>query len=113
MIPDQRVEAAVAFIRDKASIYAKAKAERIQLEEFRKSQKALGMREAEINGYRTAALQEREAYASSEYIALLDGLKNAVEEEEKLRWEMVAAQLTVEIYRTQSANSRTIDRVAS
>lgn len=113
MITDQRAEAAVMFLRDKAALYAKAKSERIHIEEFRKSQKSLSMREAEINGARTAAIQERDAYTSQEYLELLEGLKAAVEEEEKLRWEMEAAKLTVEVWRTQQANNRALDRAAT
>lgn len=106
MITDQRAESAVMYIRNKASEYAKAKAERIQIEEFRKTLKARLMQKAQLEGAKTSAEQEREAYAATDYEKLLDGLKVAVETEEKIRWEMVAAQLTVEVWRTQSANAR-------
>jgi hypothetical protein len=39
-------------------------------------------------------------------IALLDGLKAAVEIEEKLKWDITAAELRVEIWRTEQANNR-------
>lgn len=106
LITDQRAESAVMHIRTKAAEYASAKASRVYIEEYRKSKKALAMRDAELHGHTTSASQEREAYASEEYVELLSGLKAAVELEEKLRWEMVSAQLTVEIWRTQSANAR-------
>lgn len=94
------------FIRDHASKYAKAKADRVHLEEFRKSKKALLMREAEIAGHKSAVAQEREAYAHPDYMALLDGLKAAVEQEESLRWLIVAAQAKFEAWRTIEANRR-------
>ena len=94
------------FIRDHASKYAKAKADRVHLEEFRKSKKALLMRDAELAGHKSAVAQEREAYAHSDYIALLDGLKAAVEQEESLRWLIVAAQAKFEAWRTIEANRR-------
>ena len=94
------------FIRDHASKYAKAKADRVHLEEFRKSKKALLMRDAELAGHKSAVTQEREAYAHSDYIALLDGLKAAVEQEELLRWLIVAAQAKFEAWRTIEANRR-------
>jgi hypothetical protein len=94
------------FIRDHAPAYAKAKAERIFLEEFRKSKKALCMKAAETSGTSAIGAQEREAYADPEYVALLDGLRQAVEEEEKLRWMIVAAQAKIEVWRSLEANRR-------
>lgn len=94
------------FIRDNAPLYAKAKSERIFLEEFRKSKKALLMRAAESAGHKTGAMQEREAYADAEYVQLLEGLRAAVEEEEKYRWLIVAAQAKIEAWRTIEANRR-------
>jgi hypothetical protein len=101
-----RIFAALDFIRDQAPAYAKAKAERVYLEEFRKSKKALLMCDAEKAGHKSAASQEREAYADSEYVALLEGLKEAVEAEETLRWRIVAAQARIETWRTLEANKR-------
>jgi hypothetical protein len=97
----------VDFIYRQAPKYAKAKAERVYLEEFRKSKKALLMKGS---GESAVAAQEREAYSHPEYQALLEGLKAAVENEETLRWGLVAAQARVEIWRTESANNRSIDR---
>lgn len=94
------------FIRDNAPAYAKAKSERIYLEEFRKSKKALLMREAEIAGHKSAVAQEREAYAHAEYLVVLEGLKAAVEQEEALRWLIVGAQAKIEAWRTIEANRR-------
>lgn len=94
---------AVDFIRDNGKHYAKAKADRVYMEEYRKSLKAILMKrsmETAVNA------QEREAYSHPEYIQLLEGLREAVEQEEKLRWEMVAAQARVEVYRSQEATKR-------
>lgn len=94
---------AANFINDAAEKFAGAKSERIQLEEFRKSKKALL-----INEIGKGTVQERESYAYShnEYIALLNGIKSAVKNEEELRWRMKAAELKIEIWRTQQANIR-------
>lgn len=94
------------FIRDNAPAFARAKAERIYLEEFRKSKKALCMRTAEEAGQKTIGLQERDAYSDPEYLALLDGLRAAVEEEERLRWLFIGAQAKIEAWRTIEANRR-------
>ncbi len=96
---------ALDFLRDTAPLYAKAKAERIFLEEFRKSKKAMLMKAVERE-YPSAAAQEREAYAHPEYLELLDALRIATEEEEKLRWRMTAAQAKCSVWQTLEATKR-------
>ena len=100
---------AVDFIYRTAPKYAQAKANRVYLEEFRKSKKALLMKAC---GESSIAAQEREAYASAEYQGVLEGIKAATEEEETLRWSLIAAQLRTEIWRTQEASNRNLDRAA-
>ncbi len=88
--------------------YAEAKAARIYAEEYRKSLKAIIMKrsmETAVNA------QEREAYSDPEYLKLLKGLEEAVEVEESLRWMLIAAQLRIEIWRTQEASARFLDKV--
>ena len=104
--------AAVDFLLKNAGLFAKAKADRIYLDEFRKSKRSLLMQEAFCAGVETLAAQERDALAHSEYRELLDGLRSAVEIEEALKWKMTAAQLRVEIWRTTQANNRLIDKAA-
>lgn len=102
MITEAEVEAANDYIRDNAQEYAKAKAERIYIEKFRKSKKALLVQEA------SGTVQARESYAYGhpDYIQLLSGLREAVEVEEAIKWRMVAAQAKIEIWRTQEATKR-------
>lgn len=97
---------AIEFIFKHGRRFAQAKAERTYLEEYRKSQKALLMKDAEVEGHKTAAAQEREAYAHEAYIALLEGLRNAVAVEEELRWGIVAAQARIDVWRSQEASAR-------
>jgi hypothetical protein len=99
--------AAVDYILKNASRFADAKADRVHLEEFRKSKKAMLMAES---GESAVNAREQFAYAHADYVALLDGLKAAVAVEEKLKWDLIGAQLRVEIWRTESANSRMQDR---
>lgn len=96
---------AVDFIFRNAPDYAKAKAQRVYIEEFRKSKKALLMKEA-MTKFEAANAQEREAYANEEYRALIKGLQEAVEIEEKLKWGLEAARISVEIWRSQEATNR-------
>jgi hypothetical protein len=100
---------AVDFIYRTAPKYAKAKSERVYLEEFRKSKKAILMK---TSGENAVAAQEREAYSHPDYLGLLDGLRVAVEGEVNLQWQIKAAEARIEIWRTQSANNRGMDRAA-
>lgn len=100
---DRDPHLAVDYIIKHAGKFAKAKAERVYLEEFRKSKKAILMKESMETAI---GAQEREAYAHDEYQQLLEGLKAAVEAEEKLRWDLIAAQARVEVWRTEQANAR-------
>lgn len=106
----ENMEKVVEFILKTAGPYSKAKSERLYLEEFRKSKKALLMQEALFKGVEAISAQERDAYAHPDYKKLLDGLKEAVETEEKLKWQLVAAQIKVDLYRTESANARFIEK---
>jgi hypothetical protein len=85
---------------------AQAKANRIYLEEFRKTKKAILMRDASGDGMVTIAAQEREAYSHEEYQKLLLGLKEAVQEEERLRWLMIGAQAKIEVWRSFESSKR-------
>lgn len=100
-------DVAVSFIYSNAPTFAQAKANRIYLEEFRKSKKALLMGECVEKAVNA---REQYAYAHPDYLTLLDGLKAAIEVEETLKWQMTAAQARIEIWRTESANNRSIDR---
>ena len=94
---------AVDYILKHASLFAKAKAERTYIEHFRKSLKGILMKRSMETAI---GAQEREAYAHPEMVQLLEGLKAAVEVEEKLKWDITAAELRVEIWRTEQANNR-------
>lgn len=98
--------AAVDFILKNSPDFAKAKAKRVYLEEFRKSKKALLMKDALRNGIEAANAQEREAYSHPEYLELLDGLAAATEVEEELKWKLEAARLRIDIWRSEQASAR-------
>lgn len=102
-ITQANAEAASEFIRDNSNKMGKAKAERIYLEEFRKSKKALLYNQAPDG---SIADRENYAYAHADYLQILEALRAAVQEEESLRWLMIAAQVRIELWRTRSANDR-------
>ena len=103
---NDRAEQRLAELRQMSEEYAKAYSERNYLEEYKKSKLALLMKQAELDGHKTAAAQEREARADAEYIALLENLKTATEQSERLRWHLEVAKLGVAVYQTQQANER-------
>ena len=53
-----------------------------------------------------------EAYAAPSYAEVLKGIQIATEDEESLRWQLIAAQARIEVYRTKSANDRSLDKAA-
>ncbi len=97
----------IDFIYKNSTAYAKAKAEVTYLEEFRKSKKAILFGSAIGN---TVTDRENKAYSHPEYLALLDGLREAVEEAERLKWMLVAAQARIDVWRSQEASNRNVDR---
>lgn len=98
---------AVNFIIDNAPKFAAAKADRVYLEEFRKSKKALLMNDSKES---SAVAREQYAYSHPDYIGVIDGLKVAVQQEETLKWLLVAAQIRTDLFRTQEASNRGQDR---
>lgn len=93
---------AVTFILENAAKYANAKATRVQLEEYRKSKKAILMSEEEG----TLGAKEMYAYAHRDYVALLMDIKSAIAEEEELRWKLEAAKLRVEVFKVEEYTRR-------
>lgn len=111
MKSDHDINDAVDYLYTHGRKYAAAKAHRVYLEEFRKSQKALLMKGAIADGRaKSSAAAEMEAYADPAYLELLKGLKAATEEEEELRWSLISAQARIEVFRTESANNRAVDK---
>ena len=94
---------AIQYLIDTAPLYAKAKADRIYLEEFRKSRKAQLASQA---GTEVLGKQETYAYAHPDYIEILEGIREAVEREERYRWLMTAAQARIEVWRTEQYSAR-------
>lgn len=102
----EAIERRMAELRQLADDYAKARANTVYLEDFKRSKIAILMKEAERNGVKTAAAQERDALAHPDYLALLEGLKAAVEVSERSRWLLRIAEIGSEIWRTEQANLR-------
>lgn len=99
------IEKALHYLKITAEEYSKNKAECEYLKEFRKSKKAILINEAERKGLKTAQERESYAYAHDEYIELLNGLKVAIGEAERLRIMVKTAELQIEIWRSQNSRA--------
>jgi len=102
---------AIDYIIAKSGEYAQARAERIYMEELRKTKKAELCKTALHQGFEAVNAQEREAYSDPNYKIHLMAIKQAVEAEEKLRWMLIAAQARIDVWRSQEASNRAIERM--
>lgn len=105
MANEEQTEILQQEIRERVAEYAKAKADRVYLEHFRKSKLAILMKAVQ-DKFDTAAMQEREARRHPDYLELLDGLREATEKEERTRWELKLLEMKFEGWRTRMANQR-------
>lgn len=101
---------ALQTMHDTGPKLAKARAERIYVEEYRKTLKALLMQRSEE---KSAAMKEVDAYGHDEYLQHLKAIEAAVEREETLRYRMATAQAAIEVWRSQEASGRAMDRAAA
>jgi hypothetical protein len=102
---------AVNYLYTHGRKYAQAKAHRTFLEEYRKSQKAMLMKSAITEGRaKTAAAAEIEAYSDPSYVEMLKGLQEAVEQEETYRWGLISAQARIDVWRSNEASNRVMDK---
>mgnify|MGYP003343426884 FL=1 len=99
---------AIDFIFENAPLYAKAKGQLAELENYRHSLKAIKMAQS---GETSVTAQEREAYRSEDYQNLCKAIGAATEEAESLRWKLESAKMRFEAWRTQEASNRQIDRM--
>lgn len=102
MISEAEIEKAVSWLRNNASKAAIARAERVYVEEYRKTIKAELM--AEHDG--TLGAQEAYAYGHTRYKDHLAAIREAVRIDEENRFLREAALAKIEAWRTQSSNLR-------
>lgn len=99
------VERALDWLVQNATKAAQARANRVYLEQFVRTVRA-ERQVKEMLGGASAAAAEATALASSEYKSILLGLKEAVEEDERMRWLCTAAEAKLEFFRTQESTRR-------
>lgn len=112
MITDEDAEKSANYIRDNAGKHGKSKGDALYLKEFRKSIKAQLMNGIPVESACKMKVSDKENYAYShpDYIQHLKALQLATEESIRLDAMYKAAALKIEIWRTQSATNRNIDR---
>ena len=105
MISEERVEGAVEFIRDHAEDYGKLVGLCKSLEYRRKQARAMAFLEAEAK-----TVAEKEAIAdSSQAVSLLtEEIENAFAERETLATHIRAAELTIDVWRSQNKHQPNI-----
>ncbi len=100
------IENALEFLRQSGKSYAQAKSDRVYLENFRKTKKALLKIEARLKGIKSDCECEDYAYAHPEYLEVLEGLKVATEKEAFLKHEIDRANLKFDKWRTEESTKR-------
>jgi hypothetical protein len=91
------------FIQATAPKFAKARADRMFIENYLKTIKA---KEMNASGSTSLGQKEADAYASDSYMEQLNGYRVAIEEEEHLKWLMTAAQAKIDIWKTTEYSKR-------
>lgn len=105
MIDDAKLEQTLDWLRDNASKAAKARAERVYLEEWLPSLRAQ-LAAKFIESGDSAAAADVKAKAHQDYIVAVKGFKEAVEADELMRWHRTRADAVVEVWRSAQANLR-------
>jgi hypothetical protein len=103
VITDKDVDDALHYLQDNADKAAKARAERLYLEEYRKSLKAQLQKEHVGD---SIGAQEREAYDDPRYRDHLTAMRDAVFKDERERFLREAKLALIEAWRTQCSNER-------
>ena len=94
---------AVGDIEKYAPHYAKAKADRVHIENFLRVVKSRIFLKQDEG---TQGAKEAVAYAHPDYVQQVDALKIATENEERLKYLIDAAKLKVEIFKTEEFTKR-------
>lgn len=102
-LSDDDIEKALLYLASNAQKAAKARADRIVIEEYSRVVKSQIMKE---HGELPVSAQEREAYADPRYRQHLEAIREAVERDEYHRFLRDAASAKIEAWRTQSSNER-------
>jgi len=110
MIKEETLEAALEWLKENAPRAAKARADRMYLEEWIPSLRAQLSARYIADGD-SAAASDIKAKAHEDYQTAIKGYREAVEADEYMRWHRARADAIIEVWRTSSANQRSIVKV--
>jgi len=108
MVTDEDIDRALDWLVVNATKAAQARANRVYMEEQRKTIKAQIMGE---HLDKPIGAQEREAYSDGRYLAHLQVMRDAIAEDERMRWLYVSAQAKIDAWRSLQANNRITARI--
>ena len=98
-IPDESIEAGLDYLRENADVAANARADRIYLEEYTKSLRALIMSEHPLLAVNA---QEREALSDKRYLKHLEALREAVFHDERHKFRLRAVEARLSAWQTMN-----------
>jgi hypothetical protein len=107
MIDEKLLMSATNFLQKEADKAAKARATRLYLEDFSKHLKARLARGFEGSN----ANQTMQAEASEDFKLHLDALRIAIEQDELYRHKMHAADVIVDVWRSEQATERSLSKL--
>jgi hypothetical protein len=110
LIDDAKLEQTLDWLRDNAGKAAKARAERVYMEEWLPSLRAQ-LAAKFIESGDSAAAADMKAKAHQDYRNALEGYRQAVEADELMRWHRTRADALVEVWRSDQANQRAMGKV--
>ena len=102
-----KAQKATQYLIDSAAEIAAAKTDLTKAENMLRVVKAMAMKHSDE---KSAAAQEREAYASPQYLSAVNELALVAGEYEKLRALREAAKQQIEFWRSLNANQRAAER---
>ncbi len=103
MVPEEKVETALDFLRSNAAESATAKATAVYMREWIKTVKAkCALKSVGLS----SAAAETKALVDPEYLASLQALKEAVEADAFFSFKREAASAVIEAWRTEQATLR-------
>lgn len=99
----QEAQKATQYLVDSAFPYGDAQARKAKAEAMLRHVKAVAMK---ASGETTVSAQEREAYASAQYLSAIETLFEETKEAERIKASREAARIKVDFWRTTEASNR-------
>ena len=107
MITEQLIQRAVKYLHESAGPAAKARAERLYLEDFSKHLKSKLARSFDGSN----ANQIMQAEASEDYKTHLQAVRIAIEADELFRHKIHAADTVVDVWRSEQSTERALGKI--